>query len=274
MISAFHQRPSHSRRRLMEYIGLNFPIRTSQRRPRCFLAMSSMAGGLVARHSQRLPSLLPIRVRLLSIWSSFWTEVDPSPNAATTTSSNPAASSSSTQTQTKKLAYRLSAVVDAINERKLPPELRGRGNAIRSETDIANVVEQRIWHSMEEGHFENLPGKGKPLKLNTNPHADPAEDTLYRILSRNGCAPEWVELNKEIRSNIAEWRLALKKAWTEKSDQKGYQWLQTTEILKARMKDINSKVLRYNLMVPFGRQMFGLKWEKEMGKLNVKEGLV
>ncbi|KAI0510025.1 hypothetical protein KFK09_010625 [Dendrobium nobile] len=233
--------------------------------------MASMVGGLVARHSQRLPSLLPIGVRLLSIWSSFWNEVDPSSNAATTASDS---TSSSTQTQHKKLAYRLSAVVDAINERKLPPELRGRGNAIRSETDIVNVVEQRIWHSMEEGHFENLPGKGKSLNLNTNPHADPAEDTLYRILSRNGCAPEWVELNKEIRSNIAEWRVALKKAWTENSDQKGYQWLQNTEILKARMKDINSKVLRYNLMVPFGRQMFGLKWEKEMGKLNVKEGLV
>ncbi|KAI0510022.1 hypothetical protein KFK09_010622 [Dendrobium nobile] len=74
--------------------------------------------------------------------------------------------------------------------------------------------------------------------------------------------------------NIAKWRVALKKAWTEKSDQKGFQWLQNTEDFKARMKDINSKVLRYNLMVPFGRQMFGLKWEKEMGKLNVKEWLV
>ncbi|KAL6138477.1 hypothetical protein ACLB2K_063761 [Fragaria x ananassa] len=77
-----------------------------------------------------------------------------------------------------------------------------------SETDIINVVEQRIWHSMEEGQFENLPGKGKPLDLssNSNPHADPAADTLYRILSKNGCAPRWVELNKEIRMQAAEWR--------------------------------------------------------------------
>ncbi|KAM7461223.1 hypothetical protein LguiA_029344 [Lonicera macranthoides] len=27
----------------------------------------------------------------------------------------------------------------------------------KSENDIINVVEQRIWHSMEEGQFENLP---------------------------------------------------------------------------------------------------------------------
>ncbi|RLM61501.1 hypothetical protein C2845_PM14G20750 [Panicum miliaceum] len=134
--------------------------------------------------------------------------------------------------------------MDAVNERKLPPELRGRGNAVRSETDIVNVVEQRIWHSMEEGHFENLPGKGKPLNLNSNPHADPAEDTLYRILSRNSCAPEWVELNKEIRGMIAGWR-----------------------VLQEQIRQINDKVFRYNQIVSFGRQMFGLNWEKEVDKL-------
>ncbi|KAL4184443.1 hypothetical protein AMTRI_Chr10g1050 [Amborella trichopoda] len=149
-------------------------------------------------------------------------------------------------------AQRLSSVVDVINEKKLPPELRGRANAIRSETDITNVVEQRIYRSMIEGEFENLPGKGKPLDLRTNPHVDPAEDTLYRILSKNGCAPEWVELNKEIRSLMAEWHSSLKKAWEMRtSDEK---WKEDSEALKAQMHGINNK-------------MFGLKWEKEVDRL-------
>lgn len=112
----------------------------------------------------------------------------------------------------------------------------------RSETDIINVVEQRIWHSMEEGQFENLPGKGKPLDLSTNPHADPAEDTLYRILSKNGCAPEWVELNKEIRNRITEWRTALKKAWSFKGSQDDAKWAECSEALKLQLRDINNKV--------------------------------
>ncbi|KAF2289842.1 hypothetical protein GH714_038879 [Hevea brasiliensis] len=136
-----------------------------------------------------------------------------------------------------------------------------------SETDIINVVEQRIWHSMEEGQFENLPGKGKPLNLSTNPHSDPAEDTLYRILSKNGCAPEWVELNKEIRSKVSEWRVALKKAWTNKCSGDHSKWIEKTVTLKMQMGDINDKIFRYNLIVPFGRQMFGLKWEKELDRL-------
>lgn len=162
---------------------------------------------------------------------------------------------------------RLSAVIDAVNDRKLPPELRGQRNSVRSETDIINVVEQRIWHSMEEGQFENLPGRGKPLNLSTNPHADPAEDTLYRILSKNGCAPEWVELNKEIRCQISEWRLALKKAWMSKCNGDHSEWIEGSEILQVQLRHINNKVFRYNLIVPFGRQMFGLKWEKELDRV-------
>jgi len=107
---------------------------------------------------------------------------------------------------------------------------------------LINVVEQRIWHSMEEGQFENLPGKGKPLKLDTNPHADPAEDTLYRILSKNGCAPEWVELNKEIRFRISEWRMSLKKAWVNKCGEDQSMWVGSSQALKSQLKEINDKV--------------------------------
>lgn len=116
----------------------------------------------------------------------------------------------------------------------------------RSETDIINVVEQRIWHSMEEGQFENLPGKGKPLNLSTNPHADPAEDTLYRILSKNGCAPEWVELNKEIRNQISEWRSALKRAWGSRCNGDSSKWVETSEALKLQLRGINDKVRAIN----------------------------
>ncbi|KAJ8899712.1 hypothetical protein K2173_019411 [Erythroxylum novogranatense] len=178
------------------------------------------------------------------------------------------ASSSCSKPTGKRITDRLSSVIDAVNDRKLPPELRGQRNIVRSETDITNVVEHRIWRSMEEGQFENLAGKGKPLNLDRNPHADPADDTLYRILSKNGCAPEWVELNKEIRANVAKWRSALKKAWNMKCDEDDHEWLESSEVLKVQLRDINDKVFRYNLIVPFGRQMFGLKWEKELDRLN------
>ncbi|XP_057785696.1 uncharacterized protein LOC131003233 [Salvia miltiorrhiza] len=184
--------------------------------------------------------------------------------ASSSSSSSP---SSSPKASKKVTDDRLASVIDAVNDRKLPPELRGQRNNVRSETDIVNVVEQRVWHAMEEGQFENLPGKGKPLDLDTNPHADPAEDTLYRILNKNGCAPEWVELNKEIRNSIAGWRIALRKAWMCNDGLNDSEWLETSEALKLQLRDLNNKVFRYNLIVPFGRQMFGFKWEREIERL-------
>ncbi|KAG8374188.1 hypothetical protein BUALT_Bualt11G0105100 [Buddleja alternifolia] len=183
-------------------------------------------------------------------------------------SASSSSSSSSPKANKKVSSDRLASVIDTVNDRKLPPELRGQRNNVRSETDIINVVEQRVWHAMEEGQFENLPGKGKPLDLTSNPHADPAEDTLYRILNKNGCAPEWVELNKEIRNSIAEWRVTLRKAWDYKGGQDDSKWLQCSEALKIQLRDLNNKVFRYNLIVPFGRQMFGFKWEKELDRLS------
>lgn len=125
----------------------------------------------------------------------------------------------------------------------LPNVLDYDNFGVRTETDIVNVVERRVWNAMEEGQFENLPGKGKPLDLSINPHVDPAEDTLYRILNKNGCAPEWVELNKEIRNNVAEWRVGLKKAWKHKGNRDDSKWDECSEALKFQLRGINDKVL-------------------------------
>ncbi|PWA65051.1 dnaJ-like protein [Artemisia annua] len=90
----------------------------------------------------------------------------------------------------------------------MPPQLEreeaGRSNWITSK-DRNRYCQRggaKNWQSIEEGPFENRSGNAKPMNLNINPHVDPAEDTLYRILSRNNCAPERVELNKGIRSDI------------------------------------------------------------------------
>ncbi|KAI3518167.1 hypothetical protein L1887_06619 [Cichorium endivia] len=213
-------------------------------------------------------SPLSVSQQILDEASPLIAIICPSLSKVRWASSSSEGGSPTTVNPKKKTQDRLSGVIDSVNDRKLPPELRGQRNNIRSETDIINVVEQRIWHSMEEGHFENLPGKGKPLNLNSNPHADPAEDTLYRILSRNKCAPEWVELNKEIRAGVAEWRLSLKKAWDRKENGDCSKWIESSDSLKLQLRSINDKVFRYNLIVPFGRQMNGLKWEKEIGRLN------
>ncbi|MFQ6043541.1 MAG: DnaJ family domain-containing protein [Candidatus Poribacteria bacterium] len=63
-------------------------------------------------------------------------------------------------------------------------------------------VNQQIREAMERGDFDNLPNKGKPLDLSGNPFENPQMRLAYKILKDNGYAPPWIELEKEIRSDL------------------------------------------------------------------------
>ncbi|KAL8142800.1 hypothetical protein V2J09_015832, partial [Rumex salicifolius] len=104
----------------------------------------------------------------------------------------------------QKTVDRLSAVIDASNDRKLPTKLRGQHSAMRSETDIINV---------------------NRLK------------TLYiEYFQRTYVLPNG--LNSTRRSVVM--------------------------LLSGRQRcrKHGHELFRYNLIVPFGFQMFGLKWVK------------
>ena len=65
-------------------------------------------------------------------------------------------------------------------------------------------VSKQIEEAMERGEFTNLPGKGKPLKLDTNPFLTPQARMANRLLKENGFAPRWIELEKEIKQEKAQ----------------------------------------------------------------------
>ena len=67
---------------------------------------------------------------------------------------------------------------------------------------LINVNEQ-IEEAMERGEFSNLPGKGKPLNLNTHPFLTPQIRMANRLLKGDGFTPRWVELEKEIKQDKA-----------------------------------------------------------------------
>src|SRR5262249_8548849 len=63
---------------------------------------------------------------------------------------------------------------------------------------FARIVEERIQRAQDEGLFDNLPGKGKPLKLDDD-NAVPEDLRLtYKVLKNSNCLPIEMELLKEI----------------------------------------------------------------------------
>jgi hypothetical protein len=60
------------------------------------------------------------------------------------------------------------------------------------------LVEQRIRTAMAEGHFDGLPGRGRPLALDDDALVPEDLRLAYRVLKNAGYLPEAVQLRSEI----------------------------------------------------------------------------
>ena len=60
------------------------------------------------------------------------------------------------------------------------------------------IAENRILEAMEAGVFDNLPGHGKPLRLEDESHIPPELRMVYKVMKMADCLPPEVETRKEI----------------------------------------------------------------------------
>ncbi|MDY0407597.1 DnaJ family domain-containing protein [Virgibacillus soli] len=82
-----------------------------------------------------------------------------------------------------------------------------------------------------DGHFTDLPGKGKPLNLGRE-YMNPSEAQLYKTMKDNHVLPRWVEVGKEIEQLI--------------NDLEGLEGKE----MQRKLKQINKKIKEYNGICP------------------------
>ena len=112
------------------------------------------------------------------------------------------------------------------------------------------LVEQRIQEGIENGAFDNLAGAGKPQNLDEDAMVPEDMRMAFRLLRSNGLAPLWVQINREIRDDIE--RLERFRTYV------AGRWHTSNEIQRehhrrdyaARVRDINDRILNYNITAP------------------------
>ncbi|NXK91081.1 DJC28 protein, partial [Formicarius rufipectus] len=135
---------------------------------------------------------------------------------------------------------------------------------------VERLVEDLIQESMAKGDFDNLRGKGKPLrKFSDCPHIDPMTHNLNRILIDNGYQPEWILLQKEIRETIEQLRKSVvasrRKLGEPMTPSEQKRWDQIREQFMEDIRKLNKRVDNFNLVVPIlSRQMVHFSPEKEI----------
>ena len=113
---------------------------------------------------------------------------------------------------------------------------------------------------MEAGVFDNLPGRGKPIPLDTNPYEDPSPWMAHHLLRVNGFAPAWIEEARDIDESAARLRLQLRDRSTR-----------AIQEFRERAQELNRRILTYNLKCPsaqFHKRPLEIEAEIERARRN------
>jgi DnaJ family protein C protein 28 len=138
-------------------------------------------------------------------------------------------------------------------------------------------IEELIRRAMEQGEFDNLPGHGKPLNFEENPHEDPSWRSAYRLLKNSGFSLPWIETLKDIETELERARGDLARTWSWKQSSVGAtgsregaeeEWRRAVEAFRERIAAINRRIQKYNLEVPSTRfQRSRLNAEREIEQI-------
>jgi DnaJ homolog subfamily C member 28 len=115
-----------------------------------------------------------------------------------------------------------------------------------------SLVDRQIREAMEEGKFDDLPHRGRPLPNDDNPYA--ADWALaYHVLRNAGGAPPWIEADKEVRE-LLDRRDALLTRAAARATTTTFTRRRELAALEELVALINAAVARVNAGAPTARQ--------------------
>lgn len=131
-----------------------------------------------------------------------------------------------------------------------------------------SLIDELIKEAMEQGKFANLPGTGKPLKLEDDAHIPADQRLANKMLKDNDLAPDWIVEGGELREareamikrlhrEARRYHKALAEAENTPSPELTrralhFSWDVQKAALHEETDKLNRRLLVYNLKVPPG----------------------
>lgn len=99
-----------------------------------------------------------------------------------------------------------------------------------------SLVDRKIREAQEQGEFDDLPGKGRPLDLGEHPYADPSLGPAFRMLKNAGVVPAFLQERHEIVDAVDAARRRLDRTGDEMA------FTRAAEELNARIRVFNHQL--------------------------------
>lgn len=164
------------------------------------------------------------------------------------------------------------------------PEARAR-HYYRMEHDWRNLIDDLIEEGREQGVFDNLPGKGKPLNLKRSRFA-PEKELAHGLLKQNDLKPAWIMARSDLMAQIDSLRADIKHKWDlyEREYRLGQGEGQRSALVIAwddaclkwaeTIIELNRQINNFNLKRPSDNlELFKLSLDKEMERAGARRYL-
>ncbi len=132
-------------------------------------------------------------------------------------------------------------------------------------SDYESPLDKILREAREQGGFDNLPGKGKPIQWEDESMVPEDQRLANRLLRHNNFTLDWIELGKELDQAYASARRDLDIARNRRSEGKldEAHWQAACAGFIKVVEELNRRVIGYNLRVP-GEQFYRRPYAKEI----------
>ena len=172
---------------------------------------------------------------------------------------------------------RMSKIPDKREER--PP---GPGQPPAKWKDAA---EEAIEEAIRSGAFDDLPGRGKPLKLINNPYA-PGTELAYQLLQDNQYTLPWIAERNSLLARIQALREEIRQTWvqclaecqglesdSDRLDLADY-WREMLADWEGRIFKLNKEIADLNLKQPGDQlEIVKLSLDVELDRIGARSSL-
>jgi len=150
---------------------------------------------------------------------------------------------------------------------------------------IARIAERKIQEAIEEGKFDNLPGKGQPLVFEDDPGVPLDVRMANKVLKNAGALPDWMMVQRDIETERQE--ATRQRANLIRENERRRTRLRTLrpdhpEVARfaewhavsrasylRRLKSVNTSILKLSMMAPSTVPGYSpYRIEKEMGEFD------
>lgn len=147
-----------------------------------------------------------------------------------------------------------------------------------------DLVGQRIEEAMRQGYFDNLPGKGQPLNLESNPFVPTEMQMANKLLENNNLMPGWIGERKSVLMQIERFRAKLKETTTRfihafrtthdvaHQSELRAQWRDQVDVWREDIRLLNRRIETVNMQQPaLHLEIFKLILDDELARAGVPQ---